>query len=225
MSKHPTQHDEIIDPQLLSDLLEAIPPESPPPSLRAKVLARAISSVAVELTVVRNDFSERQTGLPSVQINNTPFEGYVDQLVSIFDLGAEQARAILIKAASQNDDTFAPCGIPGVQLFYFAGGVSTANATCGILKIRAGTIFPAHEHQGDERVLILQGTAIEPSGRRYHTGDVVYHQKGTRHSFRVVGNETMYLAVLLEKPNKWLKGQIMLDVLLKRWRFLSNDKK
>lgn len=226
MSTRPTQNVEVIDPQLLSTLLEAIQPVTPPADLRAKVLARAIgSNSAVDLKIAAIDLSAQESYRPAVQINSTPFEGYVDKVMSMFDLGVEQARAILIKAASRADDTFAPCGIPGVRLFYFQGGARAANATCGILKIRAGTIFPAHEHQAGEHVVILQGAAIESTGRCYRAGDVIYHQKGTRHSFRVAGNEPMFLAVLLERPNKWLKGQIILDHLLKRWRFADRAKK
>lgn len=226
MSKYPTQYDDVIDPQLLNHLFEAIQPEPLPPGLRAKVLARAFgSSVPGDWEVRRNDFSERELGIPVAPMNTTPFEIYVDRIMSMFDLGEEQARTILKKAASKDEDTFETCPIPGAQLFYFKGGARTANATCGILKIKTGVIFPAHEHQGNEHVLILQGTAIDRSGRRYRVGDVVYHQKDTRHSFRVVGKDPMLLAVLLEKPNKWLKGQIILDYVLKKRRFVSNEKK
>lgn len=227
MSKPTIQNDEVIDPQLLSDLFEAMLPESPPPGLRAKVLARALGSSVTDDSpeVRRNDFSGQEPDILAAQVSNTPFEIYVDRFTSMFDLGEAQARAILKKAASQGDDTFDSCGIPGVQLFYFKGGARAAHATCGVLKIKAGAIFPAHEHQGDERVLILQGTATEPSGRRYRVGEVVHHQKDTRHSFRVVGNDPMILAVRLEKPNKWLKRQIILDYVFKKRRFVSSDKK
>lgn len=226
MSKHLIQTDEVIDPKLLSELLEAIFPVSPPPGLRAKVLARAIGSrVPIELVNPQTDVSGWKREMPVAPITNSPYEGYLDKFMSIFDLGVEQTRVILERAAAKGDDTFHSCGIPGATLFYFNGGACRASATCGILKIKSGTIFPAHEHQGDEHVLILQGTAIEASGQYYRAGDVVYHQKGTRHSFRVVGNESMLLAVLLEKPNKWLKGQIIVDYLLKRWRFVGSNKK
>ena len=213
MNKHPIDTDEVIDPQLLGDLLEAVPPQSPPPGLRAKVLARALGASAL---------IDAPTATPN---NASPFDGFVDRFMSMFDVDAEQARGLLKKAAALDADPFEPCGIPGTQLFYFHGGPRTAQATCGFLRIAAGAIFPAHEHQGDEHVIVLQGAATEHSGRRYHAGDVIHCQKGTRHSFRADGSGPLIFAVLLEKPNKWLAGQIILDYVFKKRRFEGGGKK
>lgn len=61
MSKQPTQDEAVIYPQLLGDLLEAVPPQTPPPGLRAKILARALGSrVLADFITVRNDASWRE---------------------------------------------------------------------------------------------------------------------------------------------------------------------
>jgi len=244
MSKQPTHLDEVIEPELLGNLLEAVPPQAPPPGLRAKVLARALGpNVFADIKTDNNAPSmrdrlpennpgtsarytardEREQDSLTMLNENTPFDCYIDPVMLLFDLNTEQTRDILNKAATQNRDYFAPCGIPGTQLFYFKGGPGTANATCGIVKMAAGTVFPAHEHQGEERVIILQGSATEQSGRSYHAGAAINCPKGTRHSFRAHENCTLVFAVLLEKPNKWLLGQIVLDFVFGRRRFVNKS--
>lgn len=219
MSKQPNPMDDVLDQELLGKLLEAVPRQSPPPDLRAKVLARALSpSVLADFSAEHNDSSNRER-----IATNTPFERYVNQFMTLFDLDAKQARDILKKAEANCPDSFSPCGIPGTQLFYFQGGPRVANATCGVLKMTAGAIFPAHQHRGDERVIVLQGSATEQSGRRFHAGELIHCRKGTRHSFRADTGDTLIFAVALEKPNKWLVGQIVLDYIFKKRRFVRRD--
>jgi len=202
MRKQPVRHKEVIDTDLLGELLQAVPPQMPPPGLRAKVLARALGARVLTDT--------RKT---------TPFGGYLDSFMVMFDLDMDRSSEILKKAASQDSDTFASCPIPGAQLFYFSGGPRVATATCGVLKIAAGAVFPSHQHEGDEHVLVLQGHATENSGRIYQPGDVVHQKQGSRHSFRAHSDGPLLFAVVLEKSNKWLIGQIVLDYVFKRWRF------
>lgn len=248
MSDQPTRKEEIIDPTLLGKLLEAVPPQSPPPGLRAKVLARALGpSVLADLGTESNDAAKREFGrgdgprasvtrtAPEKAIKNlihaisntpenmTPFEIYVDKFMALFDLDAQRTRDILKKAAATSSDDFIASGIPNTQLFYFKGGPRVADATCGIVRVAAGAIFPAHEHQGDERVIVLQGSATEQSGRRLLTGDAIHCKKGTRHSFRAEDSGPLIFAVVLEKPNKWLLGQIILDFLFRKRRFVGRN--
>lgn len=215
MSVQPSRKNQVIDPHLLGELLEAVPVQSPPPGLRAKVLARALGpSVLAELGTEHNDSLTRE-----VIREHTPFAGYLDPFMALFDLAVEPARDILKKTAAEGDDVFVPCGIPGTRLFYFDGGPRVANATCGVLKMAAGTVFPSHAHEGDERVIVLLGSATEQSGRRFHAGEIIHCKKGTRHSFRATDEGPLIFAVVLEKPNKWLLGQIILDYLFKNRRF------
>lgn len=236
MSKHPSADNDIIDPELMGDLLEAVQPQAPPPSLRAKVLARALGPSVVPDVIAKSDSpaGEAIHATAATDVSPEPcaaakhsgnmlFVRYADSFMTLFDVNMERACEILNKAAAQNDGYFVPCGIPGTQLFYFEGGPRAATATCGVVKIAAGAIFPAHEHQGDERVIILHGSATEQTGRRYHPGDVIHCKKGSRHSFRVHADGSLIFAVLLEKPNKWLLGQIILDFVFRQRRFVNKN--
>lgn len=56
MTKRPSSYDEVLDDTTLGELLEAIPPQTPPPGLRAKVLARALGPQSLaDFITVRNE--------------------------------------------------------------------------------------------------------------------------------------------------------------------------
>jgi len=150
---------------------------------------------------------------------NTPFHGFVDRFMRLFDLERDNVEALFSKIVKTPGDLFESCAIPKTSLFYFDGGPKVSHAECGIIKVEAGSLFPAHKHQGKEWVLVLQGEAIDRSGQVYLPGDVIYSDEKDSHALRVSKDDDLIFAVVLEKPNKWLIGQIVLDYLLPNWRF------
>ena len=54
-----------------------------------------------------------------------------------------------------------------------------------------------HRHQGDERSLVLEGTAREDTGRIWAPGDLLLHPAGSRHEFTALGPEPFVFVVVL----------------------------
>jgi len=154
---------------------------------------------------------------------NTPFHGFVDRFMKLFDLDRDNVEALFSKVVNTPDDFFKSCAIPKTSLSYFDGGPKVSHAECGIIKIEAGSIFPAHKHQGKEWVLVLQGEAVDQSGQAYFPGDIIYSDEKVSHALRVNKASDLIFAVVLEKPNKWLIGQIVIDYLFPNFRFKKNN--
>lgn len=152
---------------------------------------------------------------------SSPFHGYIERFMRLFDLQRKEVDELFGKLVNKPEEIFSACGIPKTSLYYFNGGPKVADATCGLIKVEANSIFPAHQHTGKEWVLILQGTAIDRSGKAYFPGDTIYSDESVSHALRVGKDRDLIFAVVLEKPNKWLVGQILLDYLFpgRRFRF------
>ena len=177
-----------------------------------------VEAVALADQPIEPSTSLKQTLFDSLG-ERTPFAGYVERFMRLFDLGRDSVESILDKITAAPETTFESCGIPKTVLFYFDGGEKIKDHTCGILKIRAGGIFPAHQHRGKEWVLVLQGSAFDQSGLEYLPGDVIYSDDSVSHALKIGKQEDLIFAVALEKPNKWLVGEIIKDYLLPNRRF------
>ena len=128
------------------------------------------------------------------ELPHTPrFERFAGTVAEMLDIDITAARRLL----DQLDDRsrFIPA-LPGVELFWVDGGPRVANAMRGFVRLAAGSGFPEHEHLGEERVLVLQGTSFEPG--RNHTarpGDVVVMPAGSTH-YHIVPSDGPDLLVL-----------------------------
>lgn len=160
----------------------------------------------------------KQTLMASLN-TKTPFHGYVERFMKYFDLKRSDVEALFNTLVNSPDTLFESSPLPKTYIFYFDGGPSVAHATCGLVKIKAGSIFPAHTHQGKEWMLILQGTAVNNKGIRHLPGDTVFSDKGSSHSLRISKQEDFIFAVVLEKPNKWQLGNSLLDNIFPNKRF------
>ena len=152
----------------------------------------------------------------------TRFEGFVKRLSELFDLSDTRIRELLTTIDETDNSSWKVCAIPGTRLLHFDGGPKLADATCGFVKVKPERIFPAHQHQDDEWVFVLQGQAEEDSGQVLQAGDLHHGAVGTSHTFRTLGDEPFIFAVVLFKDNKWLLGQTVLDHLQPDKRFNPN---
>jgi quercetin dioxygenase-like cupin family protein len=85
--------------------------------------------------------------------------------------------------------------IPGAVLIHFEGGPACAGADCGFIILPAGTKFPWHRHDGDERVLVLQGTLIDHDGTRIGPGQEDHKPAGSEHEFAAApGDDLIFCA-------------------------------
>jgi predicted ChrR family anti-sigma factor len=121
------------------------------------------------------------------------YEGLVEKLVKMWDLGAEQVRSLFewMKTAH-----WEPSGIPGVDVLHIQPGPAAAHADAGFVRFVPGLEFPFHDHIGDELQLILDGDMTDNRGIVYRVGDTMSMPVGTTHSF-VIGADGCVIALSL----------------------------
>jgi anti-sigma factor ChrR (cupin superfamily) len=121
------------------------------------------------------------------------YAAFVDKLAILWDLGREQAAALLDSLATA---VWEPSGIPGVDLIHVEPGPRVAHADAGFIRFAPQLPFPHHGHQGDEKQLVLDGGMLDDKGCNFHPGDFTYQAEGSTHSF-VASPEGCMLATLL----------------------------
>jgi quercetin dioxygenase-like cupin family protein len=141
----------------LAELGLLIPSETPPPSLRARLM----QSIAI-------------TGR---------FDHLLDEVAQWVQVGAERARELLgwIDEAIR----WEPGPGAGISLLHLEGHIGLTNVIAGWVRVEPGEAFPHHEHLGREVVLVLQGWYVDDDGTEVRTGEVAEKAAGTEHGFRV----------------------------------------
>lgn len=131
---------------LLADTTLVLPPATPSPALRERVLAATVPSA---------------------------WEHVIDRVARMWDLAADEVRRVYARAmdpAEWND-----AGIPGVTLFHLSGGPATAGADVGIIRFETSLEFPSHTHGESEAYVVMAGELLDSSGNVERPGDVVTH--------------------------------------------------
>lgn len=117
------------------------------------------------------------------------------RLMGLFDLDEPALLGVL--EASQNQAAWEPFA-PGVLAYHLAPGPRHAGADAGLIRMEGGLAFPAHEHLGDESVLLLEGGYRDTStGRVYQAGDLHEMKAGSRHAYDVLPDSPLVFAVVL----------------------------
>lgn len=168
----------------------------------------ALESVALNQPAIMSGDALRQRVMQAIE-PATRFAGFVERCAALFDLDAERARELLSSIDDATQPGWRASGIPGVTILKFSGGPRVANATCGLVRVKPGRLFPAHRHRGAERVLVLQGFARDDAGHLFAPGDIARWHAGSSHTLRATDDAPLVFAVALEKPNRWLVWQTM----------------
>lgn len=125
------------------------------------------------------------------------FAGFADRVASLMDVTTHHASGLL--RAIDQAGKWEPGPLDWIQLFHLEGGPKVANAIVGFIRLEPGTVFPPHEHLGEERVLILQGGYQDEDGTVYKSGDLVVGAAGDSHFFTALeGADLIYLVVVQE---------------------------
>lgn len=159
---------------------------------------RALLDALAELVPAGNDPPQllRQKLLANVLRPRLRYAPLFGKLSQLFDL-ADLELAALFEHAAQ-DEAWAPAPIAGVQLLHLTGGPRVAGADNGLVRLAAGTRFPAHRHLGREKVLVLEGAYRDAQdGRLYVAGDLHEMPEGSQHAYTVMGDGPALLAVSL----------------------------
>jgi predicted ChrR family anti-sigma factor len=128
-----------------------------------------------------------------LQSTQGQYEGLVEKLVKMWDLGADKIRELFewMKTAH-----WEPSGIPGVDVLHITPGPAV-HADSGFVRFAPGLEFPFHDHIGDELQLIMEGDMTDDQGVAFGVGDTMFKPVGTAHSF-VIGKDGCVIALTLE---------------------------
>jgi quercetin dioxygenase-like cupin family protein len=158
-----------FDPDVLDLLARAVPPTTPPASLRSRLFGR---------------ITGRDRYLPML-----------DRFATMCDLPTDTAQEHLDMI--QKDDGWEDM-VEGVRFYDFEGGPGIGEAHGGIIRVAPGCTFPMHTHVGEEKILVLQGRAVDEKGNTYRAGDYIVSPDGSSHEVRTVGDEeVIYAAVVI----------------------------
>jgi len=144
-------------------------------------------------------------------LDKTRFDGFIERFTALFDLDEETSHNLLKQIDNAAHANWQSTPFPGVKILKFPGGQQVSTATCGLVQVQPGKIFPAHQHQAKESNLILQGEARDDQRKAYKPGDIFDFTAGSRHSFRCISDDPFIFAVVLYKDNKWLWGKTLMD--------------
>jgi putative transcriptional regulator len=119
---------------------------------------------------------------------------FADRIARLFDLPLERAAELL--ARIEDSGVFVPFMAPGVAMFPVKPGAAYAGAVGAIGLLTPGTVFPHHDHLGDEVTLVLDGGFRDQDGREIWRGEELFKPAGSDHEFLVIGDGPCVAAVL-----------------------------
>jgi len=134
--------------------------------------------------------------LATVSESSERFSPLFGKLTQFFDLSSDALREQFKRASVATEWEQGP--LPWVSLFHFQGGPALAGLDTGFVRIEKGMPFPAHRHQGTEKVLILDGGYHDDSGRYWGPGALHVMTAGSEHALRMSAHQDVLLAVVLE---------------------------
>lgn len=143
--------------------------------------------------------------LMSALPHSSRFERFADAVAELLDI--ERPRALRLLDQLDNRDLYNEL-MPGIELFWVRGGPRVADAVRGFVRVAAGLNFPEHEHFGEEHVLVLQGSFIDPSrDLTFRPGDIDNMPAGTSHLHIVPADGTDLLMLSVVHKGVSVGGQ------------------
>lgn len=120
---------------------------------------------------------------------------FTDAVARVFEIPIDKARALLDAADAEGAWEAGP--LPGVALMHLKGGPALAKADTGLVRFPAGIAWPLHKHLGAERMLVLEGTLVDDTGRTWREGELLELPPGSQHAFDVLPGHDCLCAVVL----------------------------
>ena len=173
--------EELAVPELGADLSEA--------GNAAVALAAATMSDA---STVHGALRER---LAASLARKGAYEVFADRIARMFDLSVERAAELLRKL--EDPAAWRPGIAPGIDMIPVKPGPRFEGAIAAFGKLRPGSTFPRHAHQGEELTLVMAGGFRDSSGVEIERGDELYEADGSEHDFTVLEGEDCIAAVIV----------------------------
>jgi anti-sigma factor ChrR (cupin superfamily) len=163
----------------------------------------------------------RLSSTPGPMPSGERFKPFVDRVASLFDVGPSQAQALL----ELLDDP--ACWVPGPvrrsHAFPVETGAKYIGALACFLRADPGAKLPAHLHQGDEHVLVLQGSFSDDTGVNAVAGMFVTKPKGTTHAVEVTGDGPCICCLLQLGPAEMVEDAESMGLEQRQPRGPSSD--
>jgi quercetin dioxygenase-like cupin family protein len=112
------------------------------------------------------------------------------RLGSLWQISEEQLLRELARARSPQ--AWTPTWLRGVKTFEIR---SSTEARSRLLCFGAGVRFPKHRHRAPERVLVLEGSYVDSTGRTVRAGDEQLMAAGSEHQLQVSSDRDCIAAV------------------------------
>jgi hypothetical protein len=97
--------------------------------------------------------------------------------------------------------------LPGVKTYELTPA-PRAGQRSRLMCFTAGVRFPQHRHRGSERVLVLEGSYLDGSGRQVRAGEEQLMAGGSEHQLHVPGDRDCIAAIAehgIEFTGPWLR--------------------
>lgn len=182
-------------------------------------LVEALAEIAASLDTV-GEASEpimpssalRDRVLDSVTPANK-LQGFATRLARMFSVSLAQAEDILSQAAKAPAAPWRPMPVPGAYTLRVRPGAGLARY-CTLVYLERGARIPRHRHLGQEQMLVLDGYALESTGRAVGPGDTVLSEPGSEHEFDITADTPCLFAVSLDEGLEWVRWRDKLALFI-----------
>lgn len=122
---------------------------------------------------------------------------FADRVARLFDLDLATAEDLL--ARIEDDATWMPFLVDGLELCPVPSGPRCEGALATIVRFQPGTKFPAHVHAGEETMVVLDGGFREDvaNGEEVWRGDEIVRGDGSDHALVALPGVPCVAAVII----------------------------
>lgn len=175
-------------------ILEDLLPDGGVPEGDLSALEEALHRVAESAPEVAPPAALRERLLASAAAADQRFAPFAQRVAELFDVGLERAGDYLSKLL--DPAAWEEALGEGIALVHLEGGLATAGADVGFVRVAPGQSFPEHRHEGGERVLVVQGGYRDSSGVTVRAGERMDSPPGSSHSFVALPGDDLLFAVV-----------------------------
>lgn len=111
------------------------------------------------------------------------FDEFTSKVAELYGVSGERARELL--RYLDESSRWNPGPTSEIDMMPVEAGAEYSRHLSMVVRVRAGSVFPWHEHLGDEHFVVLSGSCVEPDGTVFRPGEIACNRVGTAHDFTV----------------------------------------